>query len=724
MSTLNTKEMLGLPEEEFAIFVEESREVIDNLGGVLVDFEEDPSDPELMNELFRGFHTLKGISGAVEYDAMARLSHVTESVLDSMRRGDSDLDSNVADLLYQAVDTLATMQRSLADTGRISREPPAGLDDLYENLLAVMSKTASMLASASIRDDLSFPQDGRLPNPVSSKEGQPCMYKPVRTESTEAVVRTGMQGGKDQEERLCKRNTLDVTARPLEDADMPEIRIYQVLKALRGLGVVSYSDPAPEVIESGMASVDGRGASFTIVTPYDKEQLSSILQSIPDIHCKVGIARAKDACARVKEHRPAPDSARIKTAVSTKDLARTIRVSVNLLDNLMDLVGELVIDKTQLYSVLSALTNRPNLNEQAAQMTTTLSHLSRTLDDLQERLMKARMLPLETLFRRFPRVVRDLAVKSQKQIRLEISGEQTELDRLLIEELSNPLLHIIRNAVDHGIEPVEERMKAGKQPEGTLHLSARYEESYTLISVRDDGAGIDPDRIASSAVAKGLISHDLAGRLLRDEMMDLLFLPGLSTSNEVTDISGRGVGLDVVKRNLEALNGTLEVKSEIGVMTEFLLRVPLTLAIVRCLLVEIHGSPYAIPLTNIQEVIRTNEGEFHDVWQYEHALVREELLPVLRLSRILYDIETGNGEFGVIVQAMGKQAMLVVDDLLGEQDVVMKNLGKYLGSPPGLLAASNLGDGRIVLVLDVPNLLEEHAASGLRRRESEVRKTH
>ncbi|HHY38022.1 MAG TPA: chemotaxis protein CheA [Clostridia bacterium] len=357
-------------------------------------------------------------------------------------------------------------------------------------------------------------------------------------------------------------------------------------------------------------------------------------------------------------------------------------------------------------------------------MAATLSHLGRTLDDLQERIMKARMLPLETLFRRFPRVVRDLAIKSRKRIRLEISGEQTELDRLLIEEIANPLLHIIRNAVDHGIEPVEERIKSGKPPEGTIHLSARYEESYTLISVRDDGRGIDPVKIVSAALTKGLISQDMANKLSRDETIGLIFLPGLSTSDEVTDISGRGVGLDVVKKNLETLNGTLEVKSEIGVMTEFILRVPLTLAIVKCLLVDVNGSSYAIPLNNIREVIRISESDFHYVWRYEHALVRGELLPVLRLSRILYDSDGTRSEFGVIVQGLGRQAMFVVDDLLGEQEVVMKSLGKYLGSVPGLLAASNLGDGRIVFVLDVPALLDERVTFGPCDSESEVMRRH
>lgn len=705
----DTKEVLGLSEEEFAIFIEESGEVIDNIGRVLVAFEENPGNPELMNELFRGFHTLKGIGGAVSFDAMARLSHATESVLDTMRQGSLELDSSVADLLYKAVDTLAAMQRDLVDMGRIPEETPAGLDDLCERLMAVTSGTHLATKSGT----------GRSGGPKKGKPGPRNSRLNVHTNPV------GEAGPRDEERQsVGERNILNITVRPLADAEMPEIRMYQVLKTLRGIGVVSHSDPAPEVIENGMASVDGKGAAFTVVTLYDKEQLSSILQSIPDIHCEIQVAETLETRSAAKEDRAAPDSGHNQAAVSAKDLARTIRVSVDLLDNLMDLVGELVIDKTQLSSVFSSLADVPDVHEQAIRMATTLSHLGRTLDDLQERIMKARMLPLETLFRRFPRVVRDLAVKSQKRIRLEISGEQTELDRLLIEEIANPLLHIIRNAVDHGIESVEERVRTGKPPEGTIHLSARYEESYTLISVRDDGRGIEPEKILSAAIAKGLISRDLANKLSRDEMTGLIFLPGLSTSSEVTDISGRGVGLDVVKKNIEALNGTLEVKSEIGLMTEFILRVPLTLAIVRCLLVEVNGSPYAIPLNNIREVMRTHEDDFHHVWQYEHALVRGELLPVLRLSRILYNSNASSGEFGVIVQALGRQAMFVVDDLLGEQEVVMKSLGKYLGSLPGLLAASNLGDGRIVFVLDVPALLDERAASEPRHRESEVVRRH
>ncbi|HHY39234.1 MAG TPA: hypothetical protein GX507_09950, partial [Clostridia bacterium] len=350
------KELLGLSEEEFAIFIEESGEVIDDIGRVLVAFEENPSDLELMNELFRSFHTLKGIGAAVGFEAMAKLSHATESVLDTMRQGSLQLDPHVADLLYKAVDALAAMQRDLVSARRIPEEPPVGLDDLCESLMAVAPgaySTPVKLGGSGKSGDLEgdskkerYGSNHAKRRATKEEASPPLGAHPRDPESGDSLS--------DQERAGAgERNTLNITVRPLADADMPEVRVYQVLKTLRGIGVVSHSDPAPEAIENGMVNLDGRAATFTVVTPYDREQLSSILQSIPDIHCEVEPAETQETPVAAKGTRTAPDSGPNQTIMTAKDLARTIRVSVNLLDNLMDLVGELVIDKTQLSAVLS-----------------------------------------------------------------------------------------------------------------------------------------------------------------------------------------------------------------------------------------------------------------------------------------------------------------------------------------------------------------------------------
>jgi two-component system chemotaxis sensor kinase CheA len=391
----------------------------------------------------------------------------------------------------------------------------------------------------------------------------------------------------------------------------------------------------------------------------------------------------------------------------------TVRIDVKRLDDLMNQVGEMVLERNrilQLNSDFQGMENIPNFGEELAKLSKRINFVT---SELQMQVLKMRMIPVEKVFKKFPRIVRNLSRDLGKDVSLEIVGEETELDRSVVDEIGDPLIHLIRNALDHGLEMPEERVAAGKNRMGTVVLSATHEGNQIIISIKDDGKGIDTDRLAVKALEKGLLTEEQLASMSQKEILDIIFMPGFSTKEKATDLSGRGVGMDVVKTNIKKLNGLIEVKTELGKGSEFILKLPLTLAIIQSLLVEVEEEIYSIPLSAVLETLRVDSSEFHLIGGQQVLKLRESVLPLLRLREVFGVAETaasGNSCYVVVVGIAEKRLGLVVSRLLGQQEVAIKSLGKFLAKAPGIAGSTILGDGRVALIVDPVGLLENDEA--------------
>jgi two-component system, chemotaxis family, sensor kinase CheA len=386
--------------------------------------------------------------------------------------------------------------------------------------------------------------------------------------------------------------------------------------------------------------------------------------------------------------------------------SNTLKVNFGKLDELLNLMGELVIQRTALVDIEKRLREQVTDRDLLAAFSESSALIDKSATDLRHAIMKVRMLPVETVFMRFQRLVRDLSVRHGKEIQLRFEGEETELDKTVIDEIGEPLLHLIRNAVDHGIEPPAERLAKGKPQSGTLWLRARHESNHIVIAVADDGGGMSPEKIRRAAQEKGLVTAEAAEAMSEHELLNLVFLPGFSTSGELTETSGRGIGLDVVKKIVNSFNGSIEIDSRVGFGTTFTIRLPLTLAIISALMVEVAGSVYAMPLSAVEESIQVSEAEIHEVGQGEMIALRGKVLPLHRLDRFFGNPVTRREQQYVVVVSGGeKRGGLVVDRLLGQQEIVIKGLDDYLGELPGVSGATVLGDGRVSLIIDVGSVL-------------------
>ncbi len=476
---------------------------------------------------------------------------------------------------------------------------------------------------------------------------------------------------------------------------MPAVRVFQAYQELSRLGRIEGADPQ----QDSLSNFQGRSATL-VLSVERADEVGAALAGLEEIHLE-----------SVKEQAAAPAS---PGGDGEREAAtQTVRVRVDVLDKLMNLVGELVLDRTRISDLVAGLDGgKPHEeDERQAELARASLHLGRVTLDLQETIMKARMLPIEQLFRRFPRLVRDLGARSGKHVHLELYGQDTELDRMIMDELGDPLTHILRNAVDHGIECPELRMLAGKPEEGRIALRAATEEGYVIIDVVDDGAGIDQEAVKRTALARGILTPEQAERLTQREVEDLLFAPGFSTAEEVTEISGRGVGLDAVRASLERLSGTIEVLSEPGRGTTFRLRIPLTLAILRALLVRTGDEVYALPIGAVRQIVKLSERNLHTAHGRPLLSDRGSLIGLQSLSRVFEGPEREGEPFAVVVGAGDRQVALRVGALMGEREIVLKSLGDFLGTVPGLTGATILGSGELALVADVRYFLRGAAAA-------------
>lgn len=686
--------------EEIRIFLEEADEQILTLEEGIMELEKNEGalDQELLQAIFRAAHTLKGSSAALGHTDMAKLTHEMENLLDQLRKGTREVTPDFVDVLLEGIDALRVYNEEIANDESMGYESEGLISRLREMGLST-GKTDT----------------------ESSKEVAAAL-EVVTPANTALFPQKLLTIAIDQAKSMNKRVFSIKVSLSLENT-LPSVRAFQIIMTLEENGSIVVSEPSMQDLERDQ--LDGSDVKVLLVTTKDKNQLETLLAGIPDVTRvvideidlevkeEVEEAKVEKPAQKLTQSKPQPKESQDNGSVDRKArsesvVASTIRVDVEVLDGLMNLVGELVIDRTRLASGVSQLHELEDKTIAIENISQTGTHIGRVTEQLQELIMKARMLPLETLFRKFPRLVRDIALKADKEVEFIMKGEDTELDRSVIEQISDPLIHLLRNAIDHGLETPEERELAGKSRTGNVILSAEPEENYIVIKLTDDGKGIDPEKIAASALQKGLISAEKAQTLTAREAAEVMFMPGFSTAKKVTQVSGRGVGMDIVKKNIENLNGSIQVFSEVGKGTEFRIELPLTLAIMRTLLVRSSESLYAIPLGSVAETHRINKADIKSVNKRKAMTLRGNVLPLVHLEELFeMPIPTINGDafFVVVVRVVGQQIGIIVERLIGEEEVVIKTLSKLLGDIRGISGAAILGQGDVALILDVPSLI-------------------
>ena len=693
---LGNRLQFDLDNEDIKLFCEEAEEQIELLDTSLVRLEGEP-DPELVQKVFRAVHTLKGSSAAIGHKKMAGLTHAMETVLDALRQGEKQATTEMVDALLAALDALRILAHEVVT--RID----AGVDasPLEANLHAILEAGDRVVSATAVAENTGA---SNLMTPEAIAAAHAALEEGETVFFAEFVINP--------------------------DCQLPSIRCYQILQELDELGLVHASWPERASVEAGATEF-----SFACIfaSSHAEEQLKSALVNVSDVSTSLRILSIEELSAPItvssapsalqatrrpslklveeSNRSPSPaDTARPKTTA-----AQSVRIDVQRLDGLMNLVGELVIDRTRLQQVrqqLTGLLKSANLTELSDNFEETTTHLARVTDELQEEIMRSRMLPVRSVLTRLPRLVRDVAAKCGKKVELTTAGEETELDRAVIEEISDPLVHILRNAVDHGIETPEERRAAGKPETGVVSVTAWNQETYIYLSVKDDGEGIDTATLRRKVVEQGLLSREIAENATEEQVLQYIFFPGLSTAKTLSDVSGRGVGMDIVRTNIERLNGQITLKSTRGEGSEVVIRLPLTLATTKALMVVANGNVYAIPLVSVTEVLAEHNADLHSVNGQRTLRLRGQLLPMVDLANALGDARPRRlvaTRFVVAAKHGERRVAFVVDRLLGEQEVVVKSLGELVGNHKGLTGATILGDGTLGLIVDTASLINEQA---------------
>lgn len=654
------------------LFLQEAEEQLEILEHETIQLEREPS-PERLNAIFRSAHTLKGSSRAMGFANFADLTHEMENLLDSLRAGRLVVTTAIADALLRCLDELGEMKQSISTSGsdqHDTRSLMAELRSLQADEIVVNAAPVETDLPSEIRDALRLAQEHGAVYHAKFKLRADCVLKFARVYmAIEVVQREG--------ELLVA---------------MPDLEALEEERFESHFELIFSSARAIEDVRTDLGRI-GEMDSYTL-EPWVEATEAAPQAPVKQVHEVEATAQTEAGGA----------------ALNRREGSHTVRVDVGRLDELMNLVGELVIDRTRISQIGAALAAKYDLDENVEALAETVGHISRITFDLQDILLKARMLPIETVFNRLPRAMRDLLHKVGKEVRLELEGGETELDRSVIEVLGDPLLHIMRNSVDHGIETPEERIRLGKPREGLVRVSARHQENHIVIEISDDGKGIDTARVRAKAVERGLLSHDAAERLGEKESLQLIFNSGLSTATEITDVSGRGVGMDIVRSNIQRLGGLIDVESTPGKGSLFTLRLPLTLAIIRGLLVKVGTVVFVLPLTSVIETLKVEEEDVKTVGGQEVILLRGATTPLLHLGQLFESFEetetTSKSRYVVVVGLAEHRIGIVVDGLVGEQEVVIKSLSRFCGDVRGISGATILGNGRVALIVDVNGVIQ------------------
>ncbi len=679
------------------IFIDESKEHLQGMNDVLLELENDYSNINLLNEIFRTAHTIKGMASTMSFNKVADLTHEMENVLHICRSGELDVDETIIDIIFECFDGLEEYVDNLANTGE---EGDRDTSDLVRRLKYIAdNKTTAGLAESGANTEVPAQQET-----VAELDDEEQEFKLNFSDVTPEMIAEAKSKG-----FLAQLIRVSLA----DDCILKAARSFIVFNTLENFGEIINCLPSAEDIEEEnfdksfevlfLSKVDDKMIKEELEAVSEVEKVEIKTMNFNNIHIPVQTQEQAQPKPAPKVKQAKKTKANSKASSSKKEernkASKTVRVDIDRLDNLMNLVSELIIIKTRLDDS-DTHTSSQNMNE-------TIEYLERITTSLHDAVMKVRMVPVERTFNRFPRMVRDLAKDLNKAIKLEMSGEDTEVDRTVIDEIGDPLIHLIRNSIDHGIENKEDRALAAKPDMGHVYLRAYPDGNSVVIEVEDDGHGIDPNKIAEKALSKNLVTEEQLESMNNTEIINMLFLPGFSTAEVITDLSGRGVGLDVVKTKIEALSGTVDVTSELGKGSKFTIRLPLTLAIIQALMVNLGTEKYAIPLNTIRIITTINADDISLVQGQEMVLYRNQTLPLIRLPQMLgitkAEHEAKNLTV-VIVKKGNQEAGLVVDGLIGQQEIVIKSLGKYLGGVKMIAGATILGNGGVALIVD-PNQL-------------------
>lgn len=688
------------------IFLDETKEHLQSLSDQFMILEQEPDNMDTINEIFRSAHTLKGMAGTMGYKRMQTLTHDMENVFSEVRNNTIKVDGAMVDLLFQCLDALEEYTENIQNTGD---EGTNDNEHLIKALNDYLAKNSGDGAPQPAKEEKKEPAKEEPKQEAGADPGKE-KWREIKLGDTEhTVIAEAKKQGK---------KCLGVTVYVQESCILKAARAFLVYKALEELGDMIVSVPSAQDIEDEHFEFD---FSVIILTDADVETVKNAVLNVSEIEAayvgEVEPVQPEEAVkpAAIDEVQPkeeeqpkkaapaAPAKAADKKPISKPIVNRTVRVDIEKLDVLMNLVSELIIAKNSLVSTSSQegiLTNN-TFNEQ-------IEYLESVTTNLHESVMKVRMVPIETVVQKFPKMIRDLSKKLDKKMQLFMSGEETELDRTVVDEIGDPLMHLLRNSADHGLESAEVRKERGKPEVGSIFLDAYQDGNNVIIEVRDDGNGIDVEAVKKKAIERGTITPEQAENMADKDIIGLLFLPSFSTSEKVTDVSGRGVGLDVVKSKIESLSGEVEVKTKLGEGSTFIIRLPLTLAIIQALMVEVGGEKYAIPLGSIQTIEDVEPAEIKYVQAKEVINLRGTVIPLIRLNEVLDNESTKKPDENllvIIVKKGDKLAGLVVDELMGQQEIVIKSLGNYINKNKIISGATILGDGEIALILDTNALL-------------------
>ncbi|MGY2199156.1 chemotaxis protein CheA [Pseudomonas gingeri] len=757
----------GADEEILQDFLVEAGEILEQLSEQLVELESRPDDADLLNAIFRGFHTVKGGAGFLQLNELVECCHIAENVFDILRKGERRVDSELMDVVLEALDAVNGMFGEVRERSPITAATPellAALARLAEP--AAAGEAPAAVVEEAVVEPVAESDSGDITdnefellldslNAVKEQAQAPAAPAPVAAEAgsdeiTDAEFESLLDQlhGKGQfapeaiaAEAAAAASAAAAPASTAESSDITDDEFEALLDQLHGKGSfkVDALDAAAASAPAAKAPDSAAAAGSDLITDHEFESLldelhgkgkfSEVAGGTTAAVAAPAAAAAKPAAApaakveaKAEPAKPAPAPAAAAAAAAAapaparapaaaaaekpaSEAETTVRVDTARLDEIMNMVGELVLVRNRLV--------RLGLNSGDEAMSKAVSNLDVVTADLQTAVMKTRMQPIKKVFGRFPRLVRDLARQLKKEINLELVGEETDLDKNLVEALADPLVHLVRNSVDHGIEEPADREAMGKPRSGRVVLSAEQEGDHILLSISDDGKGMDADVLRGIAVKKGLMDKDAADRLSETDCFNLIFAPGFSTKTEISDVSGRGVGMDVVKTKIAQLNGTINIYSTKGKGSKIVIKVPLTLAIMPTLMVMLGNQAFAFPLVNVNEIFHLDLSRTNVVDGQEVVIVRDKALPLFYLKRWLVSsaAHEEQREGHVVILSVGTQRIgFVVDQLVGQEEVVIKPLGKMLQGTPGMSGATITGDGRIALILDVPSMLKRYAA--------------
>ncbi|WP_447739126.1 chemotaxis protein CheA [Pseudomonas laurentiana] len=739
----------GADEEILQDFLVEAGEILEQLSEQLVELESRPDDADLLNAIFRGFHTVKGGAGFLQLNELVECCHIAENVFDVLRKGERRVDAELMDVVLEALDTVNSMFGQVRERGDVTPATPellAALSRLAEPGGAAAAVAEPVVEAPVVAEeqhqDITDSEFEQLLNSLDAVKAQAEADEQLQGETvsgagdeiTDAEFESLLDQlhGKGQFSAEVAAPPVAVSAEAASD-EITDAEFESLLDQLHGKGTFQ-ADALPAVKAPAPAVADNAVVASAASDEISEHEFEALLDQLHGKGKFGGDVAAVEAPAAAKLQAPAaakadsqpapkpaaaapapapaskpapapraPAPAADKHAVSEAET--TVRVDTARLDEIMNMVGELVLVRNRLV--------RLGLNSGDEAMSKAVSNLDVVTADLQTAVMKTRMQPIKKVFGRFPRLVRDLARQLKKEINLELVGEETDLDKNLVEALADPLVHLVRNAVDHGIEMPDERDASGKARTGRVVLSAEQEGDHILLSISDDGKGMDPNILRAKAVEKGLMDKDAAERLSESDCYNLIFAPGFSTKTEISDVSGRGVGMDVVKTKISQLNGSINIFSAKGQGSKIVIKVPLTLAIMPTLMVMLGNQAFAFPLVNVNEIFHLDLSRTNVVDGQEVVIVRDKALPLFYLKRWLVQgqVHEEQHEGHVVILSVGTQRIgFVVDQLVGQEEVVIKPLGKMLQGTPGMSGATITGDGRIALILDVPSMLKRYAA--------------